>query len=58
MLTKIIHTREGVPVDENGVMLNPIYLEDNGVTIKSQEWGIVGDIGVIDGVEYVDCTIK
>jgi len=45
-------TREGVPVDENGVMLNPIYLDNNGVTIKSQEWGIVGDVGVIDGVEY------
>ena len=46
-------TREGVPVDENGVMLNPVYLDENGVTIKSEEWGIVGDIGVIDGVEYL-----
>ena len=45
-------TREGVPVDEDGVMLNPIYLDENGVTIKSQEWGIVGDVGTIDGVEY------
>ena len=45
-------TREGVPVDENGVMLNPIYLDENGITIKSQEWGIVGDIGVINDVEY------
>ncbi|MDB2702449.1 BspA family leucine-rich repeat surface protein [Flavobacteriaceae bacterium] len=33
-------------------MLNPIYLDENGVTIKSQEWGIVGDVGVVDGVEY------
>jgi len=47
------NTREGVPVDENGVMLNPIYLDENGITIKSQEWGIVGDTGIIDDVEYV-----
>ena len=46
-------TREGVPVDEDGVMLNPIYLDDNGVTIKSYEWGIAGDIGFINGIEYL-----
>ena len=46
-------TRSGVPVDDNGVMLNPIYLDDNGVTIKSEEWGIVGDTGIINGEEYL-----
>jgi surface protein len=46
------NTRSGVPVDDNGVMLNPVYLDENGVTIKSQEWGIVGDVGEIDDVEY------
>jgi|GEM_PF-1638129 len=46
------NTRSGVPVDDNGVMLNPVYLDENGVTIKNREWGIVGDDGVIDGVEY------
>ena len=45
-------TRIGVPVDENGVMLNPIYLAENGVTIKSHAWGIVGDVGEINGVAY------
>jgi hypothetical protein len=45
-------SRPGVPVDENGVMLNPIYLDENGVTIKSHEWGEVGDVGEINGVEY------
>ena len=45
-------TRAGVPVDENGVMLNPVYRAENGVTIKAQEWGIAGDIGIIDDVEY------
>jgi hypothetical protein len=46
------NTRSGVPVDENGVMLNPVYLDENGVTIKSQDWGIIGDVGMIDGIEY------
>jgi len=32
---------------------NPIYLDDNGVTIKSYDWGEVGDVGEIDGEEYV-----
>jgi hypothetical protein len=32
---------------------NPIYLDDNGVTIKSYDWGEVGDIGEIDGEEFV-----
>jgi surface protein len=46
------NTRKGVPVDANGVMLNPIYLDKNGITIKSQSWGIVGDVGTVDGVKY------
>ena len=32
---------------------NPIYLDDNGVTIRSYDWGEVGDIGEIDGEEFV-----
>ena len=46
------NTRVGVPVDEDGVMLNPIYLDDNGVTIKAFEWSEVGDKGVINNKEY------
>ena len=46
------NTRIGVPVDANGVMLNPVYLDENGVTIKSKLWGIVGDVGEINGVQY------
>ena len=42
----------GNPIDEFGVMLNPVYLDDNGVTIKHQDWGISGDVGVINGKEY------
>jgi len=46
------NTRSGVPVDSNGVMINPIYLDDNGVTIKAYDWSIVGDVGTVDGKEY------
>ena len=46
------NTRDGVPIDEFGVMLNPVYLDDNGVTIKAQDWGISGDVGVINDKEY------
>jgi len=31
---------------------NPIYLDDNGVTIKAREWAEVGMSGEIDGVTY------
>ena len=46
------NTRAGVPVDENGVMQNPIYLDENGVTIKAFEWSIIGDIGVFNEVIF------
>lgn len=32
--------------------LNPIYLDENGVTIKAYEWTNVGSKGYINGVEY------
>jgi surface protein len=31
---------------------NPIYLDDNGVTIKAYDWASAGNKGYIDGVEY------
>ena len=31
---------------------NPIYLDENGITIKSYDWSEVGEKGTIDGVEY------
>ena len=37
----------GIHPIEEGILPN-----DNGVTIKAQEWGISGDIGVINGKEY------
>ena len=37
-------------VDINGD--NPVYLDDNGVTIKARDWAFVGDTGVVNGVGY------
>jgi hypothetical protein len=31
---------------------NPVYLADNGVTIKACDFASVGDTGVVDGVTY------
>ena len=36
------------PVDDT----NPVYLDENGVTIKARDWAVVGDQGTIDGVTY------
>lgn len=47
------NTREGVPVDDNGVMLNPIYLDENNITIKAFDWAISGDIGILNEVSYL-----
>ena len=50
------YTRLGVPIDENGCMLNPIYLDSNGVTIKSYGWGAVGDSGEVNGITYTNVS--
>ena len=44
-------TPSGEKVDENGFS-NPLYLDSNGVTIKSYEWGEVGDTGEVNGINY------
>jgi len=31
----------------------PVYLDNNGVTIKAYSWAKVGEVGTIDGVEYI-----
>lgn len=46
------NTRVGVPVDKQGRMLKPIYLDSNMVTIKAFKWAIVGDTGTIKGNQY------
>ena len=45
------------PNDEDNTLLicngdNPVYLAENGVTIKACDDANVGDTGVIDGVTY------
>ena len=37
----------------NPINENPVYLDSNGVTIKARDWAVVGDSGIIDGVEYI-----
>ena len=31
---------------------NPVYLDDNGITVKARDWAQVGATGEIDGVSY------
>lgn len=48
-----LDTPEGEEVDEQGCPLTPpIYLDENGVTVKAYEWSQVGQTGLIDGVVY------
>jgi len=46
-------TKNELPVDEIGAIQNPIYLADNGITIKARDWAFVGDSGILNDVEYV-----
>ena len=47
------NTPQGENVDENGCpKLSPIYLDENGITIKCYEWGEIGEQGTINGVVY------
>jgi len=31
---------------------NPVYLDTNGVTIIARDWAVIGDEGIINGVNY------
>jgi surface protein len=33
--------------------LSPVYLSSNGITIKAHSWAIFGDVGTVNGKEYV-----
>ena len=46
-------TRNELPVDETGDIQNPIYLADNGITVKARDWAFVGDSGILNDVEYI-----
>ncbi len=46
-------TPEGEDVNEQGCSITPpVYLDENGVTVKAYEWGLPGQTGSIDGVVY------
>jgi len=47
------NTPFGAVVDENGcAIVPPIYIAENGVTVKARDFAQVGDIWTIDGIEY------
>ncbi|MGB0294687.1 MAG: BspA family leucine-rich repeat surface protein [Flavobacteriaceae bacterium] len=45
-------TPAGAVVDENGCQIPPIYLDENGVTIKARDFAQVGDTWEINGKIY------
>ena len=45
-------TPEGNNVDQFGCPEAPIYVAENGVTIKARDWAEVGTTWTIEGVEY------
>ena len=45
-------TPEGDNVDQFGCPEAPIYVAENGVTIKARDWAEVGTTWTIDGIEY------
>ena len=53
------NTPEGAVIDANGCQIPPVYLDENGVTVKARDFAEVGETWEIDGVEYtvVDLTL-
>ncbi|MBC2838165.1 BspA family leucine-rich repeat surface protein [Robiginitalea sp. SC105] len=44
---------EGEDVNEHGCpLISPVYLDENGITIKCHEWGEIGEQGTINAVVY------
>jgi len=46
-------TREGATVDENGCLINALYLDENGVTIKAVVDAVIGNSYELDDVSYL-----
>jgi surface protein len=46
-------TAEGATVDESGCLVNAIYLDENGVTIKATEDAVIGNSYELGGVSYL-----
>ena len=53
-LTNILGTFYGNEVSfTTPESINPLYLAENGITIKARDWANIGDSGIIGGVEYL-----
>ena len=48
-------TTRQVIVEDDG---NPVYLAENGVTIKAKDWALIGDFGIVNGIEYTIVDIQ
>ena len=46
------NTPEGAVVDERGCELHPIYIAENGITVKARDFANVGEEYEINGVTY------
>ena len=42
----------GCSDDSSDEDTNPVYLDDNGVTIKAKNWAVVGESGLVNGITY------
>ena len=42
--------------DSNTEDTNPVYLDDNGKTVRAKDWAKIGDSGLINGVLYTIVT--
>jgi surface protein len=51
-ITNVLGTFYGNQVSFTTLSTNPIFLDDNGITIKARDWAVVGDSGVINGVTH------
>ena len=45
-------SEEQEKVNDTNDDTNPVYLDENGVTIKARDWAVVGDVGIINGIAY------
>ena len=39
-------------VEDVSVNLSPVYLAENGITVKAKDWAGIGAKGMLNGVEY------
>ena len=50
--TNEVGTNYGNEIIFKTAFANPVYLDDNGITVKARNSAQINDVGIIDGVEY------